>query len=82
MEENRKRSDSADSIVKMDNPEQFPTDKESLLDKFKSEQNVDSIPLEDLREEQLEEKAKHDTKSTSSSEKKYNNGMNKGVEEE
>ncbi|MCM3718292.1 hypothetical protein [Fictibacillus phosphorivorans] len=56
---------------KMDNPEQFKTDKESLLDKFESEQNVDSIPLEDLKQEKREEKDKTGTKDSSSSEKKY-----------
>ncbi|KAB7705345.1 hypothetical protein F9802_14705 [Bacillus aerolatus] len=56
---------------KMDNPDQMETDKESIYDKFKSEQTVDSIPLEDLRMEQEEEKDKHGTKDDSSSEEKY-----------
>ncbi|GLY11609.1 hypothetical protein ACP2W0_15085 [Pseudobacillus badius] len=56
---------------KMDNPEQMKTDKESLYDKFKSEQTVDSLPLEDLRMEQEEEKDKHATKDNSSSEEKF-----------
>lgn len=55
----------------MDNPEQMKTDKESLYDKFKSEQTVDSLPLEDLRMEQEEEKDKHATKDNSSSEEKF-----------
>ena len=55
----------------MDNPEQYPTENESLFDKFESEQTVDPIPMEDLKEERREEKRKHDTKDTSSSEKKY-----------
>ncbi|WP_059173765.1 hypothetical protein [Bacillus sp. FJAT-27445] len=55
-----------------DNPEQYPTDKESLFDKFESEMNMDPIPLEDLKMEQQEEKAKHHTKNDSSSERKYN----------
>ena len=55
----------------MDHPEQYPTENESLFDKFESEQTVDPIPMEDLKEEKQEEKAKHDTKNTSSSEKKY-----------
>ncbi|GHH98888.1 hypothetical protein [Neobacillus kokaensis] len=59
----------------MDSPEQYPTENESIFDKFKSEQTVDPIPVEDLREEQLEEKAKHESKKTSSSEKKYRTGM-------
>ncbi|MCP3762239.1 hypothetical protein NLX67_07535 [Domibacillus sp. A3M-37] len=56
---------------KMDNPEQIDTDKESLYDKFEEEQNVDAIPLEDLKIEQRDEKDKHKTKDSSSSEKKY-----------
>lgn len=56
---------------KMDNPEHTLTDKESLLDKFEEEQNVDPIPLEDLRQEHQEEQHKHDTKQSSSSEKKF-----------
>lgn len=56
---------------KMDNPEQIETDKESLYDQFEEEQNVDAIPLEDLKLEQREEKDKHGTKKSSSSEEKY-----------
>ncbi|OCA82827.1 hypothetical protein [Pseudobacillus wudalianchiensis] len=55
----------------MNNPDQMKTDKESLYDKFESEQTVDSIPLEDLRMEQEEEKDKHATKDNSSSEEKF-----------
>ncbi|MBP3952243.1 hypothetical protein [Bacillus suaedae] len=55
----------------MDNPEQYSTEKESLFDKFDSEQNVDPIPMEDLKLEKREEKQKHKSKSNSSSEKKY-----------
>lgn len=60
---------------KMDNPEQYPTENESCFDKFKSEQTVDPIPMEDLKEEKREESRKRDTKDTSSSEKKYRTGM-------
>ncbi|MCI2254956.1 hypothetical protein M3221_12400 [Domibacillus indicus] len=56
---------------KMDNPEQIDTENESLYDKFEEEQNVDAIPLEDLKMEQREEKDKHKTKDSSSSEEKY-----------
>ncbi|MBN3554316.1 hypothetical protein JYA63_08575 [Fictibacillus nanhaiensis] len=56
---------------KMDNPEQYKTDQQSLLDKFESEQNVDSIPMEDLKQEKREEKDKKATKNSSSSEEKY-----------
>lgn len=56
---------------KMDNPDQLETDKESIYDKFQEEQTVDSIPLEDLKIEQFDEKHKHHTKDSSSSEKKF-----------
>ncbi len=56
---------------KMDNPEQYKTDQQSLFDKFESEQNVDSIPMEDLKQEKREEKDKKATKNSSSSEEKY-----------
>ncbi|MDQ6595125.1 hypothetical protein E2K98_03885 [Bacillus salipaludis] len=62
-------------VESRDHPEQYPTENESLFDRFESEQNVDPIPVEDLKEEQREEKAKHDSKDTSSSEKKYKTGM-------
>lgn len=61
----------------MDNPEQFPTAKESLHEKFKSELTVDSIPLEDLRLEMQEEKDGRHTKDSSSSEMKYQADYNK-----
>ncbi|QCJ42642.1 hypothetical protein FAY30_12390 [Bacillus sp. S3] len=75
MKKNKRKPDFHHTHLNMDNPEQYPTENESLFDKFKSEQTVDPIPLEDLKEEQLEEKAKHDSKETSSSEKKYRTGM-------
>ncbi|RIW38453.1 hypothetical protein D3H55_02645 [Bacillus salacetis] len=59
-----------------DNPEQYDSDKESMLDKFESEQNVDPLPLEDIREEKIEERKKSNTKDQSSSEKKYNQDYN------
>ncbi|CEG26574.1 hypothetical protein [Bacillus sp. B-jedd] len=58
-----------------DHPEQYPTAKESLFDKFESEQNVDPIPMEDLKIEQKEEKREHHTKDESSSARKYKTGM-------
>ncbi|MER2060929.1 MAG: hypothetical protein ABTA16_19100 [Niallia sp.] len=75
MAENKKEQGSNSVQMNMDNPEQYPTENESLFDKFESELNVDPIPMEDLKEELREEKAKHDTKNTSSSEKKYRTGM-------
>ena len=55
----------------MDNPENSLTDEKHMLDRFEEEQNVDPIPLEDLRQENEEEKHPHDTKKSSSSEKKF-----------
>ena len=62
---------SEDQNKKMDNPEQYKTDKKSLHDMFESEQTVDSLPLEDLKQEQQEEKDKDATKDNSSTEEKY-----------
>lgn len=59
----------------MDHPEQYPTDKESLFDKFESELNVDPIPMEDVKQELREEKDGEHTKDSSSSEKKYKTGF-------
>ena len=52
----------------MDNPEQSKTDNESLSEMHEEEMNVDTIPLEDLKQEQQEEKNPRETKSDSSSE--------------
>ena len=54
----------------MDNPEHLKTEKESIYDMHEDMQNVDPIPLEDLKMEEREEKAHHDTKNQSSSEDK------------
>jgi excinuclease UvrABC nuclease subunit len=55
----------------MDNPEQFKTDKKSIQEMFEEEQTVDAIPLEDLKQEQKEEKNPRGTKEDSSSEEKF-----------
>lgn len=55
----------------MDNPEHLKSDKESIYDMHEDMKFVDSIPLEDLKMEQREENAHHDTKNKSSSEDKY-----------
>jgi hypothetical protein len=57
--------------ISRDHAEQYPTEQESLFDRFESEQTVDAIPVEDLKMEQQEEFDKDATKHTSSSEKKY-----------
>lgn len=60
----------------MDHPEQYPTDQESLFDKFESQHHVDPIPMEDLNMEKQEEKKRDGTsKSNSSSERKYHSGF-------
>ncbi|KON89369.1 hypothetical protein AF332_22855 [Sporosarcina globispora] len=56
---------------KMDNPEQYKTEKESLFDKHESERNVDPLPVEDLRQEKAEEKNGSKIKNSSSTEEKY-----------
>lgn len=64
----------ADGAVKKgirDHPEQYPTENENLFDKFKSQQTVDPIPLEDLKLQVEDEKRKEETKHKSSSENKY-----------
>ena len=55
----------------MDNPENLPTDKESIYDMHKDMQTVDAIPLEDVRMEEEEENRPRETKNSSSSEEKY-----------
>ncbi|MFC3749350.1 hypothetical protein [Paenibacillus sp. GCM10012306] len=60
----------------LDNPEQYPTDQESLFEMYESEATVDAIPMEDLNLERHEEKEdKDNTKHRSSSEEKYNTGF-------
>lgn len=70
----RKTKSEADRPIRSrlrDNPEQYPTEKESLFDRWESERTVDPIPVEDLTIEQREEKEPEKTKKTSSSERKY-----------
>ncbi|NIK79657.1 hypothetical protein FHS15_004818 [Paenibacillus castaneae] len=71
MNEFEKDADGVKQTSKRDHPEQYPTDKESLFDKYKSQQTVDPIPVEDLKMEKQEEKNKDKTKHRSSSENKY-----------
>ncbi|MTD30954.1 hypothetical protein [Planomicrobium sp. YIM 101495] len=66
-EEDRKENRGAP----LDNPEQFKTDKESINEMHEEQMNVDSIPLEDLKQEQEEEKNPRQTKKNSSSEEKF-----------
>lgn len=55
----------------MDNPEQFKTDNKTIHEMFEEEETVDTLPLEDLKQEQREEDEGRVTKSDSSSEEKY-----------
>jgi hypothetical protein len=70
--EKKKKPVPVDNTQNMDNPEQYETKTTSLHDKFDSELTVDPIPMEDLKQEKREEKDKHHTKDSSSSEKKFN----------
>lgn len=54
----------------MDNPEQIKTDKETMTEMHEEEMNVDSIPLEDLKQDMENEKNPRDTKDDSASEEK------------
>ncbi|KKI89092.1 hypothetical protein WQ54_28120 [Bacillus sp. SA1-12] len=54
-----------------DHPEQYKTENKTLFERYKSEQTVDPIPMEDLKKERREEKQKHKTKQDSASEENY-----------
>ncbi len=66
-EKERKSSDGAP----MDNPEQIKTDKETMTEMHEEEMNVDSIPLEDLKQDMEDEKNPRDSKDDSASEEKH-----------
>ncbi len=53
-----------------DNPENIPTEKESIYDMDEDMKFVDAIPVEDLGMEMKEEKEHRKTKNDSSTEKK------------
>ncbi|CAJ1315460.1 hypothetical protein PTI45_00381 [Paenibacillus nuruki] len=82
MTEPRKNDKIEEQQGKRDHPEHYPTENESLFDRFESEQNVDPMPMEDLNMEKKEEKDKDATKSSSSSENAYPEGMAKRLEEQ
>ncbi|MEH6858305.1 hypothetical protein ACFW0L_05110 [Priestia megaterium] len=68
MGERKKRSIS-NAPKKRDETEQRVTDQdETLFERFKEEETVDSMPMEDIRLEQKEEKNKTKTKDESGSE--------------
>ncbi|GGG13228.1 hypothetical protein [Paenibacillus abyssi] len=71
MNEWEKTPDKVEQTGKRDNPEQYPSDKESMSDRYLSERHVDQIPMEDLKLEAEEERRKTETKHHSSSDNKY-----------
>lgn len=54
-----------------EHPEQLDTENPSQLDADDSEMNVDSIPLEDLKQDMKDEKKKHKTKKNSGTDDKH-----------
>jgi hypothetical protein len=76
MKEKENNNNKGKGFDNFDNPEQYDKDKESIFDKYESEQNVDPLPLEDIREEKIEEREKSNTKDQSSTEKKYKQDYN------
>jgi hypothetical protein len=70
MAEVEKRNPIIDKKNLRDNPEGFPTENESLLDRYESEQTVDPIPVEELKISVEDEKNKKKTKNSSSSERR------------
>ncbi|MCT6924183.1 MULTISPECIES: hypothetical protein [Bacillales] len=53
------------------NPDVLDTEKESIFDMHEDMKTVDAIPVEELNEQVKDERHKHHTKNTSSSEKRY-----------
>ena len=76
MNEPNKDKDIHKGTSHWDHPEQYPTENESLFDKFEDEQHVDPIPMEDLKMEKQEEKQNNgESKSSSSTASKYKTGF-------
>lgn len=71
MNEEDKKKDT--NFKRMDSPDQVNSDTESLFDKDEEMKFVDPIPIEELNEKVKDEKLENreNTKSTSSSAKKY-----------
>lgn len=63
--------DKFEKVKDGDKPTRWNEEERTELDKFKDQQFVDDIPLEDLKIEQEDEKDKHKTKDDSQSERKY-----------
>ncbi|MFC5647911.1 hypothetical protein ACFPYJ_02020 [Paenibacillus solisilvae] len=71
MNEFEKAASSGKKTNLRDHAEQYPTEKKSLFDLYKSEETVDAIPVEDLKLQNEDEKQKDKTKHHSSSANKY-----------
>ncbi|WP_280169737.1 hypothetical protein [Priestia megaterium] len=71
MTESRKRSPHPQGTKSRDHAEHYPTENKTLFDRFKIEQTVDSIPIEEIKIEKEDERNKKKTKNESSTENKY-----------
>ncbi|MBA9041856.1 hypothetical protein HNP21_004986 [Bacillus aryabhattai] len=71
MTESRKKAPHPQKTKKRDHAEQYPTENETLFDRFKIEETVDPIPTEELKIEKQDERNKKKTKNESSTENKY-----------
>lgn len=58
-------------ILKNDRPNYDHIERRTELDRFREQQHVDDIPLEDLKIEQEQEKNQRKTQDSSQSERKY-----------
>ncbi|UKJ79322.1 hypothetical protein H1W83_19335 [Priestia megaterium] len=71
MTESRKRSPHPQETKSRDHAEHYSTENKTLFDRFKIEQTVDSIPIEEIKIEKEDERNKKKTKNESSTENKY-----------
>ena len=71
MTEPRKKSPHPQETKSRDHAEQYPTENKTLFDRFKIEQTVDPIPIEEIKIEKKDERNKKKTKNESSTENKY-----------
>ena len=71
------RKDENNLSEKVSNRSEAREEKRTPLDKYKDQQFVDDIPLEDLKIETKQEKNKHKSQDTSQSEEKYKSNVDK-----
>ncbi|MCM3773580.1 MULTISPECIES: hypothetical protein [Priestia] len=71
MTESRKIPPHPQETKRRDHAEQYPTENETLFDRFKIEETVDPIPTEEVKIEKQDERNKKKTKNESSTENKY-----------